>query len=49
MNRKLVAITDCDHDNIKVESQVLAASGLDAPWLHCKTEDDLTRECQGFK
>jgi D-3-phosphoglycerate dehydrogenase / 2-oxoglutarate reductase len=49
MNEKLVAITDCDHEDINVEAQVLAAAGLKAPWLHCKTEDDLIRDCKGFR
>lgn len=49
LNRNLVAITDCDHDSIEVESEVLKAAGLEAPWLHCKTEEDLIRECVGFK
>lgn len=49
LNRNLVAITDCDHDSIEVEAGVLKAAGLEAPWLHCKTEDDLIRECAGFK
>ncbi len=49
MNKNLVAITDCDHDDINVESGVLAKEGLEAPWLNCKTEDDLIRECKGFR
>ncbi|MFA5659252.1 MAG: C-terminal binding protein [Oscillospiraceae bacterium] len=49
MNRTLVAITDCDHDNMDVEAKALAESGLEAPWLKCKTEDDLIRDCKGFK
>jgi len=49
MNQKLVAITDCDHEDINVEMGVLTAAGLEAPWLHCKTEDDLIRDCKGFK
>ncbi|WP_312641069.1 C-terminal binding protein [Hydrogenoanaerobacterium sp.] len=49
MNRNLVAITDCDHDDINVEAGVLAASGLEAPWFNCKTDDDLIRDCKGFK
>lgn len=49
LNRNLVAITDCDHDSITVEAGVLKAAGLEAPWLQCKTEDDLIRECVGFK
>lgn len=49
MERNLVAITDCDHDDINVEAGVLASFGLEAPWLACKTEDDLIRDCKGFK
>lgn len=49
MERNLVAITDCDHDDINVEAGVLASFGLEAPWLTCKTEDDLIRDCKGFK
>lgn len=49
MNRTLVAITDCDHDEIEVESKVLADAGLEAPWFKCKTEEDLIRDCKGFK
>ena len=49
MNEKLVAITDCDHESIEVEAGVLEAAGLKAPWFHCKTEDDLIRDCAGFR
>lgn len=49
MNETLVAITDCDHDHIDVESRALAAAGLKAPWFHCKTEDDIIKNCKGFK
>ncbi|MEG0018293.1 MAG: NAD(P)-dependent oxidoreductase, partial [Hydrogenoanaerobacterium sp.] len=49
MNRNLVAITDCDHDDINVEAGVLAAANLEAPWLKCKTEEDLIENCKGFK
>ena len=49
MNKNLVAITDCDHDDIEVESKALAKEGLEAVWLACKTEEDLIRECKGFK
>ena len=49
LNERLLAISDCDHDSIEVESGVIKAAGLKAPWLHCKTEDDLIRDCAGFK
>lgn len=49
MNRQLVAITDCDHEDIRVEAEALKKNGLEAPWLNCKTEDDLIRDCKGYK
>lgn len=49
MEKNLVAITDCDHDDINVEAGVLASNNLEAPWFNCKTEDDLIRDCKGFK
>lgn len=49
MDKSLVAITDCDHDDINVESKVLAEAGLEPVWLACKTEDDLIAQCKGFK
>ena len=41
MNKNLVAITDCDHDDIEVESKALVKEGLEAVWLACKTEEDV--------
>lgn len=49
MDRTKIAITDCDRDDIATEAAVLAEHGLEAVWLHCKTEDDLIRDCKGFK
>lgn len=49
MDRSKIAITDCDRDDIETEAKVLAQSGLEAVWLNCKTEDDLIRDCKGFK
>ena len=49
MDKTLVAITDCDHDDIDVESGVLEKAGLEAPWFKCKTEDDIIKNCKGFK
>jgi D-3-phosphoglycerate dehydrogenase len=49
MNRTLVAITDLDHPDIKIEQDVLSKFDIDPVWLNCKTEDDLIEQCQGFK
>lgn len=43
-----IVISDCDHSTIEQEIAVTAAAGLPAPaWLHCKTEDDVIRDCKG--
>lgn len=49
MKEKLVAITDCDHDNMDVETKVLKDNGLVAEWFNCKTEEDLIRDCKGYR
>ncbi|MHB8805961.1 MAG: C-terminal binding protein [Anaerolineaceae bacterium] len=49
MNKTLVAITDLDHSDIKIEQEVLAKFDIEPVWLNCKTEDDLIEQCQGFK
>lgn len=49
MNQKLVAITDLDHSDIKLEQDVLWKYDIDPVWLNCKTEDDLIEHCKGFK
>ena len=43
---KLV-ISDCDHTDIPEERAVFEKAGLEYAWYHCKTEDDVIRECQG--
>lgn len=42
-----VVITDCDHENINIERDVLNNAGLDFELLQCKTEDDLINNCKG--
>lgn len=43
-----IVISDCDHSSIDQEIAVIVAAGLEAPsWLHCRTEEDLIRECRG--
>jgi D-3-phosphoglycerate dehydrogenase len=49
MNQNLVAITDLDHADIKLEQEVLWKYDIDPVWLNCKTEDDLIENCRGFK
>ena len=49
LDRTLVAISDLDHDSMGVEAAVLAEAGLEAAWLYCKTEEDVIRECKGYK
>lgn len=49
MNRNLVAITDLDHADIKLEQEVLWKHEIDPVWLNCKTEDDLITHCKGYK
>lgn len=49
LDNSLVAISDCDHDDMDIEQGVLAKNGLVAPWFNCTSEDDLIRELQGFK
>lgn len=48
MKRNLVAITDLDHADIKIEQEVLWKYDIDPVWLNCKTEDDLISQCKGF-
>lgn len=49
MNKNLVAITDLDHADIKLEQEVLWKHDIDPVWLNCKTEDDLIEQCKGYK
>lgn len=40
-----VIITDCDHDSIKIEEDILNAAGLEFKLLQCRTEDDIIQKC----
>jgi D-3-phosphoglycerate dehydrogenase len=42
-----IIITDCDHKNIDIETEILNAAGLPFQLLQCKTEDDLIDKCKG--
>ncbi len=42
-----VVITDCDHENIDIERDILSNGNINFELLQCKTEDDLIRECKG--
>lgn len=44
-----VIITDCDHENIDLESEILNEVGLNFELLQCKTEEDLISKCQDAK
>lgn len=47
MNEDLkVIITDCDHDSIQIEKDVLEKAGIPLELKQCKTEEDVIRECQ---
>ncbi len=43
-----VVITDCDHENIDIEREILSEGNVEFELLQCKTEDDLIRECKGI-
>lgn len=42
-----IIITDCDHENIDIETEILSAAKIPFKLLQCKTEDDLIAECKG--
>lgn len=42
-----VIITDCDHDSIQIETDILNKAGLDFRLLQCRTEDDVVQQCGG--
>lgn len=42
-----VVITDCDHKNIDIETEILNSADLEFELLQCKTEEDLISKCQG--
>lgn len=42
-----VIITDCDHQDIDIETKILEAAAVDFQLLQCHTEDDLIERCAG--
>lgn len=44
-----IRISDCDHKDVEPERTVLTQANQEFKWLHCKTEDDVIRLCQGAK
>ncbi|MEY8752709.1 C-terminal binding protein [Alkalicoccobacillus gibsonii] len=42
-----VVITDCDHEHINYEKNILSENNIDFELKQCKTEEDLIKECQG--
>lgn len=47
MSVQQVIITDCDHEDIEIESRVLNEATVPFVLKQCKTEDDVIREGQG--
>lgn len=41
-----VIITDCDHKDINIETEVLSAADLEVELLQCRTEEDLISQCK---
>lgn len=41
-----VIITDCDHENIDIESKILNSERVKFKLLQCKTENDLISQCK---
>jgi len=42
-----VIITDCDHKDINIETEVFEQAGVEFKLLQCRKEDDLIRQCGG--
>ena len=42
-----IVITDCDHENITIEKEILDFGNKTFELKQCKTESDLIEECQG--
>ena len=41
-----VIITDCDHDNITIEENIIKKAGMEFQLCKAKTEDEVIRDCQ---
>ncbi|MBS7006844.1 C-terminal binding protein [Anaerostipes sp.] len=42
-----VIITDCDHDNIEIETKVLTEAGIEFELKCARTEDEVIEQCKG--
>ncbi|NLJ98040.1 MAG: C-terminal binding protein [Tissierellia bacterium] len=40
-----VIITDCDHEDINIETEILNSAGMEFELLQCKTEEELIKQC----
>jgi hypothetical protein len=49
LEKKVIAISDCDHLLMIEEQRVCARYGLEYVLFQCKTEDDLIRDLQGYE
>ncbi|MEW9108069.1 C-terminal binding protein [Cytobacillus gottheilii] len=47
MTKPRIIITDCDHENIDIETNVFRNESFTFEHLDCKTEDDVIANCQG--
>ena len=41
-----VIITDCDHDNIDMETKILNTAQIDFELKQCHSEEDVISQCQ---
>ncbi len=41
-----VIITDCDHDNVMIEENIIKKAGMEFQLCKAKTEDEVIRDCQ---
>ena len=42
-----VIITDCDHENIDIETKVLSDAGIEFKLTCARTEDEVIEQCAG--
>lgn len=40
-----IYITDCDHDNIDIETKVFKDAGMDFKLCQARTEDEVIKQC----
>jgi len=44
-----IVVSDCDHDTMRIEEDILADAGLGFIHLACRTEDDMIAACAGAR